>query len=48
LRKSYFKNLEGGTELFPHLYGTLNLDAVEDVLAFPADQDGSFALPAGV
>jgi uncharacterized protein (DUF952 family) len=32
-----------GTDLkFPHLYGTLNIDAVEDVLIFQQMHDGSF------
>jgi uncharacterized protein (DUF952 family) len=26
--KVKFENLEGGQELFPHIYGTINLDAV--------------------
>ena len=26
-----YENLEGGEELFPHIYGPLNLDAVGDV-----------------
>jgi uncharacterized protein (DUF952 family) len=31
--------------LFPHVYGPIALEAVIDVIDFPADQDGSFTLP---
>jgi uncharacterized protein (DUF952 family) len=33
------------TELFPHIYGVINLDAVADVLAFEPATDGKFHLP---
>lgn len=32
-------------ELFPHIYGFLNLDAVLRVLDFPAGEQGTFQLP---
>jgi len=38
-----YENLEGGQELFPHIYGELNLDAVAEVTEFAPDADGSFA-----
>jgi len=34
-----------GTQLFPHLYGKLNLDAVKEVIDFPCGEDGIFELP---
>jgi uncharacterized protein (DUF952 family) len=36
------ENTEGGAELFPHIYGPLNLDAVTRLLPFEPDADGNF------
>jgi uncharacterized protein (DUF952 family) len=44
-----YENLEGGEELFPHLYGSLNLDAVRDVIYFQPEPDrttGSYSIEA--
>ena len=38
---------ETGQE-FPHIYGPLNVDAVEGTIAFPPNEDGTFSLPAGL
>lgn len=40
-----YENLEGGPELFPHIYGGLNADAVAEVLEFEPGADGYFSLP---
>jgi uncharacterized protein (DUF952 family) len=40
-----FENLEGGTALFPHIYGALNIDAVIKVLEFQPLQNGDFIEP---
>jgi uncharacterized protein (DUF952 family) len=37
-----YENLVGGSDLFPHIYGPLNLDAVTAVLPFEPDPDGAF------
>ena len=33
------------SEKFPHIYGAINLDAVTDVVDFPAKASGAFELP---
>jgi uncharacterized protein (DUF952 family) len=38
-----FENLSGGEALFPHIYGPLNLEAVEKTEAFEAGTDGVFS-----
>ncbi len=38
------ENLEGGFELYPHIYGPLNLEAVEKVIEFEPGADGLFTL----
>ena len=40
-----YENLEGGRELFPHIYGALNARAVVDVLEFEPGEDGRFKFP---
>lgn len=37
-----YKNLEGGLELFPHVYGPIDLEAVQSVTKFEPAEDGSF------
>jgi uncharacterized protein (DUF952 family) len=39
-----YENLEGGQQLFPHIYGELNLDAVVQVSEFGPGDDGYFQL----
>jgi uncharacterized protein (DUF952 family) len=39
------ENLEGGTDLFPHIYGRLPMAAVVRVHPFPCSADGRFELP---
>jgi glutathione S-transferase len=36
------ENLDGGSDLFPHIYGPLNLDAVVEVRQIPVGPDGRF------
>ncbi|MEM9214186.1 MAG: DUF952 domain-containing protein [Cyanobacteria bacterium P01_F01_bin.150] len=39
------ENLEGGTELFPHIYGPLPLEVIVQVYDFPCGEDGLFEWP---
>ncbi len=41
-----YENLEGGQELFPHIYGEINTDAVVQVAEFEPGINGHFTLPA--
>ncbi len=43
-----YENLEGGSELFPHIYGPLNLEAVRQAVEFAPGEDGSFHWPAAL
>lgn len=40
-----YENLEGGEQLFPHVYGELPHDAVIRVAEFEPGADGSFEFP---
>lgn len=40
-----YENLDGGDDLFPHIYGPLSLNAVIDILDFTRSDDGKFTLP---
>jgi uncharacterized protein (DUF952 family) len=35
-------------ELFPHLYGAINLDAVVEIIDFEPDNNGIFILPSSL
>jgi uncharacterized protein (DUF952 family) len=40
-----YENTSGGTELFPHVYGHLNTDAVYATLPLEQDTSGVFVFP---
>jgi|SRR5215469_4300539 len=42
-----YEGVPGSDELFPHIYGPLNVDAVVAVLPFAQGPDGSFAFQNG-
>lgn len=37
-----YENLEGGSELFPHVYGSINLNAIIRISSFEPGLDGTF------
>ena len=41
-----YENLEGGQQMFPHIYGELNSDAVVQVAEFKPGADGYFDFPS--
>jgi uncharacterized protein (DUF952 family) len=41
----WLDELSTGDELFPHVYGRINLEAVNRVMPFEPQPDGSFTLP---
>lgn len=42
------ENLEGGVELFPHIYGRLPMSAVVRIHDLPCRSDGRFDLPGSM
>jgi uncharacterized protein (DUF952 family) len=42
-----YENLEGGSKLFPHIYGALGLGAVVSAQSFCVNSEGRFELPDG-
>ncbi len=40
-----FEDLYGSGKLYPHIYGALNIDAVEGVFEFNPGPDGLFTIP---
>jgi len=37
-----YENLEGGEQLFPHVYGAIPVTAIVDVVPFKPVDDGTF------
>ena len=41
-----YENLEGGEQMFPHIYGELNIEEVVQVAEFEPGPEGYFTLPS--
>lgn len=39
------EDLSNLNDLFPHIYGVMNVDAVSNVIPFPSNKNGLFELP---
>ena len=42
------ENLEGGDELFPHVYGAIPISAISEIYDFPSNAQGYFELPGSI
>ena len=42
------EDLSGLNEVYPHIYGPINIDAVVDVVDFQCDAHGDFILPESI
>lgn len=40
-----YEDLKGSGIAYPHVFSPININAVERVLDFPCNEDGSFSLP---
>lgn len=45
--KIVYENLEGGDELFPHVYGVISRTVISEAEPFYTDAKGNFELPDG-
>jgi len=43
-----YENLQGGKNLFPHIYGSIKLGSIIDVVDFKPQEGGTFKLPSKI
>ena len=41
-----YENLEAKAPLYPHIYGPVNLEAIDHAFEFQPDEDGCFSMPS--